>query len=143
MFSRIAVTLLLPLALASCGGGGESDTPPPAQPASVTFAFRLRGLPASEEFRFSTTSEAFIAQARAQLALPEAQRLRFVSGPIQAGNGGQNLAWGWHFTDASLVELAIELCDGRPSMVQADLNYWLGTVKSFCPWSSYVHAEVQ
>ena len=136
--SRLFFALVLCLTLVSCGGGG--DTP---APDSVTFAFRLRGLAESEEFRFSTTSQAFISAARAELALPQAQRLRFVSGPIQAGNGGHNLAWGWHFTDATLVELSIELCDGRPSTVQADLNYWLGTVKSFCPWSSYVHAEVQ
>lgn len=139
--SRLFLLFVLSFGLVSCGGG--SDAPPPAQPASTTFAFRLRGLPESEEFRFSTTSQAFISQARAELALPQAQRFRFVSGPIAAGNGGHNLAWGWHFTDAALVELSIELCDGRPSMVQADLNYWLGTVKSFCPWSSYVHAEVQ
>ena len=27
-------------------------------------------------------------------------------------------------------------------MVEADLSYWLNTVRSFCPWGGYVHAEV-
>lgn len=109
----------------------------------MTFAFRIQGLSASEEFRVATASSAFITQARAQLQLPESQRTKFISGPIQSGNGGHNLAWSWHFSDAALVETAIELCDGRPSMVQADLDYWLGTVKSFCPWGSFVYAEIQ
>lgn len=123
--------------LVACGGGGSTD-----QPEVVTFSFRLRGLPASEEFRIYTSSPQFIAQARAQLLLPQAQRRLFALGAIRSGNGNHNLAWSWHFSDATLVESSIELCDGRPSMVEADLNYWLNTVKSFCPWDSYVYAEV-
>ena len=133
---RPFVTALLFALLASCGGGdSQSD--------AVTFAFRLRGLPASEEFRVSTSSRQLIAQARAQLSLPESERRLFASGAIRAGNGGHNLGWRWHFADVALTEAAIELCDGRPSMVEADLNYWLNTVKSFCPWDSYVYSEVQ
>lgn len=127
--------------LAACGGGGGDDpAPPPSQP--VTFAFRTETGGAEQELRYSTTSPEFIAKARAQLLLPVANRKTFPSGAIAAGNGGVNLNWGWHFTDLSLVEAAIELCDGTPAMVQADLNYWLNTVKRFCPWSGYVHSEV-
>ncbi|MEJ6022303.1 BP74-related protein [Ramlibacter sp. PS4R-6] len=138
--ARRLAALALFACLASCGGGGGDA--PPAQPQSVTFAFRLRGLPASEEFRIATASPAFIAQVREQLRLPEAQRQLFVAGAIRAGGAGHNLAWSWHFADASLVQAAIELCDGRPSMVEANLPYWLDTVKSFCPWSSYAYAEI-
>lgn len=139
MFSaRLLSCIALALTLVSCGGGGDGP-----DPGAVTFAFRVRGVPVSEEFRVSTADPAFITQARSQLLLPESERKRFVSGSIQLGNGGHNLAWNWHFTDAQLVDAAIELCDGRPSMVQADLDYWLGVVKRFCPWGSYVYAEVQ
>lgn len=124
------------LLLVACGGGDPA-------PESATFAFRMRGLGPAEEFRVATASSGFIAQARAQLALPAEQRRLFAAGPIRAGNGGHNLGWSWHFTrDVALVEASIELCDGRPSMVEADLGYWLRTVGSFCPWGSYVHAEV-
>jgi hypothetical protein len=139
MHLRLFVIAAITLMLAACGGGG-GDAPPP--PASATFAFRLHGLDASEEFRVATSSPQFIAQARAQLALPQAQRNLFVTGGLRAGNGGHNAAWSWHLADAALTQTAIELCDGRPTMVEADLNYWLNTVKSFCPWSSYVHAEI-
>ena len=129
------------VALAACGGGGGED-PAPAPTEPVTFAMRMQNGGAEQEFRYSTTSREFITRARAQLLLPVANRKPFPSGAIAAGNGGVNLNWGWHFTDLSLVDAAIELCDGTPAMVQADLGYWLNTVKRFCPWSGYVHSEV-
>lgn len=124
--------------LASCGGGGgEAEGPPVA-----TFSFRMKGAGAEQEFRYATSSEAVIARARAQLALPVAGRAQFPIGPIAAGSGGVNLNWNWHFTDLAFTEAATAVCDGTPSLVEADLPYWLNTVKSFCPWSGYVHAEV-
>lgn len=136
MRHRLLLAAIACALLASCGGND-----PPQEVA--TFVFRLRGLPPSEEFRVSTSSPQVITQARAQLGLPVSERGSFANGPIRAGNGGHNLAWSWHFADLALVDAAIELCDGRPSMVQADLDYWLNTVKSFCPWDSYVHAELR
>ena len=132
--------LALALAVSAIGGCGGDDS---AQSDGVTFAFRMRGQDASEEFRIRTDDAVFIEKARAQLRLAQDQRFLFPAGPIAAGNGGVNLSWGWHYTRADLAEMSIELCDGRPSMVQADLNYWLGTVKSFCPWGANVHAELK
>jgi hypothetical protein len=106
---RLAPALLLASTLVACGGGTDPDAY-----ETATFVFRIRNLPPSEEFRIRSASPTFIAQARAQLALPEAQRRKFVSGPIAAGNGGANVGWSWHFTDAALVEATMELCDGRP-----------------------------
>jgi hypothetical protein len=131
-----AAALLSAMVVTACGGGG--DEPPDA----VTFAFRMHGRDASQEFRFTTSSAAFITKARQQLSLPVGERKLFPSGPIAAGNGGVNLHWGWHFSGLDLAEAAIELCDGNPLLVQADLPYWLNTVKAFCPWGGYVHAEV-
>ena len=136
----LAVACLATAALASCGGGGGDAGDPPAPIA--TFSFRLQGAGAEQEFRYATTSESFIAKARAQLALPVVGRKQFPIGPIAAGSGGVNLGWNWHFTDLAFTEMAIELCDGTPSLVEADLPYWLNTVKSFCPWGGYVYAEV-
>ncbi|MDB5753515.1 MAG: hypothetical protein JWP65_3936 [Ramlibacter sp.] len=125
--------------LAACGGGSDSDG---AQPQAVTFVFRLHGLPAAEEFRASTASPDVIAAARAQLRLPVSARRLFATGAIRAGDASANPGWRWHLVQLELAEVTIELCDGRPSMVEADLGYWLGTVGRFCPWSSYVHAEL-
>jgi hypothetical protein len=133
--------LLLAISAVACGGG-TAEPPPPEQPSAVTFVFRLRGHPSTEEFRVSSSSPSFISQVRAQLLLPESQRLLFVGGPIQAGDGGHNVGWSWHYSSARLIEVSMELCDGTPSMVEANLNYWLNTVMSFCPWSSYAYAEL-
>jgi hypothetical protein len=35
-----------------------------------------------------------------------------------------------------MAEMTIELCDGTPSLVEADLDYWLDTVQRFCPWGA-------
>jgi len=133
---RILVTTLLCLLACSCGGGSDTESPP-----TVTFRMRIHDGASADEFRISTSSTAVVAKARSQLALPESQRTLFASGAIAAGSGGVNTGWSWHFTDPTLVEVAIELCDGNPRMVEANLAYWLETVKSFCPWGSYVYAE--
>lgn len=124
--------------LAGCGGGGGDA----GDANGVTFEFRLRGKPDTEAFRVRTQSAAVIAQTRAQLAKPAAERTLFPIGPLATGNGGYNLNWGWHYTDYTLTETAIELCDGTPSYVQANLTEWLATVKSYCPWPAYVVAEL-
>jgi hypothetical protein len=66
-----------------------------------------------------------------------------VSGELRTGNGGVNSPWSWHLEPASVhvADMAIELCDGRPSMVQADLDYWIGTVRQYCPWGARVVAR--
>ena len=133
------VLVAMPLVLAACGG--IVDAPSPLPPEQAAFVFRVHGRPPTEEFRIVSSSPAFVAEARAQLALPEAARKRFPSGPIAAGNGGVNLSWGWHFEDASFTDATIELCDGSPSLVQVNLDYWLNTVKRFCPWGGYVYVE--
>ena len=133
---RLAALFVLSVVLASCGGSEP-------EPSGAVFVFRLHGFPESQEFRARTQSPTVIAQARQQLQRPVAERRLFPIGPISSGNGGYNLAWRWHYTDFTLVEVAIELCDGTPALVEQDLPYWLNTVKSFCPWAGYVHAEIQ
>lgn len=63
-----------------------------------------------------------------------------VTGNLVRGDGGFNQPWAWHLDPRSvrMAEISIELCDGRPSLVEGDLDYWLGTVKTYCPWSSKV-----
>lgn len=87
----------------------------------------------------STSRPEVIALALQELAKPEDQRKRMINGIIERGNDG-NRGWSWHFRpDAwEFAESAAEVCDGKPTDVEADLEYWLGSVGRFCPWSSYV-----
>jgi hypothetical protein len=50
--------------------------------------------------------------------------------------------WSWHPDpqDVEFADATIELCDGRPSYVEANKDYWINTVGSFCPWSAIVTA---
>jgi hypothetical protein len=68
-----------------------------------------------------------------------------ISGTLAAGPGGVNEPWGWHLLPASVhvADMTAEVCDGRPSFVEEDLDYWLGTVKQYCPWGVKVVARVR
>ena len=99
-------------------------------------------------FIASTSNQIIIDSVLANLARPINQR-NFINGPIDYGNGGHNHNanhWFlWHFipNQWSLVELAIEVCDGCPyTDVDADTAYWVGTVGQFCPWSGRPVREV-
>ncbi len=63
-----------------------------------------------------------------------------VHGYLDAGDGGFNAPYSWHMDpdSVSFPDLAIELCDGRPSFVEEDLDYWLNTVGIFCPWGAEI-----
>ncbi len=98
----------------------------------------------SQDFVVLARDLALVAELRAQLTLPEVSRGRFINGAIRRGGLGHNASWDWHFIPGgwSLTDSAIELCDGTPSMVEADLAYWVDRVGSFCPWGAFVKAEL-
>lgn len=61
---------------------------------------------------------------------------RFPLGPLRAGDGGFNAPWTWHLDPAAtrFVEVAIELCDGRPSYVERNKADY----PTYCPWGARV-----
>jgi hypothetical protein len=61
---------------------------------------------------------------------------RFPSGTVVWGATGDNTGYPWHLEQARMVEMAIELCDGRPSDVVEDR--W--KPPTFCPWGAQVVA---
>ncbi len=73
---------------------------------------------------------------------------KIVFGDLVAGGAGHNrdslngVDWSWHLDESTvgLADMTIELCDGIPSFVEADLAYWIGTVGAFCPWTSQIVA---
>ena len=136
--SKLIVGLLLSCALISCSGDDKSnsDAPPLRE-----YLFGIEGYEdGSEDFVAATDDETVIAALDAQLSLPIDERTMFINGDIAAGDAGYNLPWSWHFVESEweLTEFAIEVCDGLPSFVEDDLDYWLNTVGSFCPWGAYV-----
>ncbi len=47
----------------------------------------------------------------------------------------ENKGHKWHLEQVALVEMATEVCHGRPSDVDSDLGYWVDNVRYFCPWA--------
>jgi hypothetical protein len=62
------------------------------------------------------------------------------SGKLLRGAVVYNAPWNWHIDseDIQMADFTIELCDGTPSQVEANLDYWVDTVQRFCPWSAQI-----
>ena len=118
----LAVTLMVPLCTSACDDGPTGPSPA----AVVTVAV------GSETFRALLTSEKQIEAARAAQGGGTA---RIPNGRIVLG-ASVNIPWSWHLEGVEFVEVAIELCDGRPSDVErAGTGFGGGR---FCPWSARV-----
>ncbi len=99
-------------------------------------------------FVIATSDPALLIQVEEQLRLPVAQRSH-VNGSILAGDGGYNKnashSFSWHFdeTDWRLVNVSVEIYDGRAyTDIDKNNTYWFNTVKRFAPWGSYVKREI-
>ena len=129
----------LMLILSACSGS-------PSEPGGEfrLYEFAIHDHTDEDNFVAKTSDAALIAQLEAQLKLSASNRRLFPIGNIAAGNGGHNAPWRWHYVpnEWELTEVSIELCDGNPTLIEEDLDYWLTTVKTFCPWGGYVLREV-
>ena len=126
--TRVALTLTGALAIfAGCSDDSPTD------PEGALFVLDVSG----EEFSALVTEESQIADLTARM---NAGSPGVVSGVLARGDGGFNAPWGWHWEPETVevADLAVELCDGRPSMVDEDLDYWIDTVGFFCPWGATV-----
>lgn len=133
---------VLALALLPALGCGSSESP--SEPTGAVFQIRVcRGsqhAPEGEVFRVLIRDRDAIRQA--QTLIGEGNR-RIVGGPLLAGDGGFNQPWSWHIDpdEVGFSEGAIEVCDGCPGFVEADLDYWLNTLGFYCPWSTEVISQ--
>jgi hypothetical protein len=115
------ISLLAALALTGTAAGA------PAKRALVTWKV------GDETFRAYLSRPADIAAVRRAIRVGEPAGIP--TGRIHRGTR-ENAGHRWHLRDVRLADATIELCDGLPSHVDADLDYWVGTVKRFCPWTA-------
>lgn len=99
--------------------------------SAIIATFEVQG----EQFRVRVENEATIEQVRALEAGESTASIP--NGRVLHGSDG-NEPWSWHLdpNDIEMAEVAIELCDGTPSHVEDDLDYWVDTVQRFCPWTA-------
>lgn len=130
-------------AVSACSGEEEGPTRLDL-PKGAYFLFGMVGdSTGAEDFVAVTSDSVVVETARQLLRLPAGERQRHAHGFIRAGSGGVNLDWNWHFIPDQwdLVEMSVEVCDGRPSFVHNYLDEWL-ELGYFCPWGSYIKEEL-
>jgi len=112
----------------------------PAEPSDALFEI-LSSATSGETFRIQVNDPSQIAALESLIG--QGNR-KIVSGALRRGHGGFNTPWSWHMAPDSIevVDVTIELCDGRPSDVESDLDYWVDTVGRFCPWGTEVVARL-
>lgn len=133
---RMFLTVLASM-LVACGGSS------PSEPDPQEAVFRILSSSASgETFDVLIRDPERIAEAE---ALVGRGNRKIVNGRLRRGDGGVNQPWSWHMEPESIefADVTIEVCDGRPSDVEADLETWIDTVGRFCPWGSEVTARVR
>lgn len=118
------------------GGCGETGSTAPVLADGPTFVIDVVG----EQFKVRVNDEATRTLLRQHLA---SGRVGVLHGMLVRGNGGFNGPHQWHLDPATITtpDVAIEVCDGRPSDIDKDLPYWLGNVRAYCPWGAQVIRE--
>ncbi len=86
-----------------------------------------------ERFRTYLLRPADVARVKDAIRLGESAGIPI--GRIYRGTQ-VNVGHRWHLRNVKLADATIELCDGRPSDLDADLSYWVDTVKRYCPWGA-------
>ena len=130
--NRVLSTILVAGSVGGCADGGPI---PPVEhlEGGVLATFEVSG----ETFVAWVTSPTAIAQI---LDVRDGRSMANIpNGAIHEGSGlaGHNAPWSWHYdpVDFQMAEQTIELCDGRPSLVDSLLSdYLLGG--RFCPWGA-------
>ncbi len=124
------------LALISLTAFSACDDDPAAPEGAATFTIEVSG----EQFMVQVETDEQIQALQARM---NAGTEGVLSGELLPGSGGFNEPWSWRMDPATVhtPDLAVEVCDGRPSMVEDNLDYWLETVGRFCPWGAKVVAR--
>lgn len=132
----ISVTLALAACVLACNGDASSPD------AAAVYEVAVESGDGVETFRIGVDAAARIDEANRLLASGER---RNVSGDLASGDGGVNGPYHWHLRPATVAfpEVTIELCDGRPGDVEQNLDYWLGTVKQYCPWGASITRRIR
>jgi hypothetical protein len=129
MGTRCKLLLFVAFIIASIACHSESPTQNPGNGQYFTVQV------GSEQFVMFVTDASTV-----ELAIENFQgkNHRFPSGKIEAGDGGFNQPYSWHFVPDTvrMVEAAIEVCDGTPQYVDQHVPDFVSV--GYCPWSAKV-----
>ena len=123
------------LGLALLGAGCKfSVNPSPDFAGGVVATFETAG----EQFKVFVKNTAAIERLvaiRNGAALGQIPNGRILRG---SGAAGHHAPRAWHLApnDIQIVDTAIEVCDGRPSYVSANIGEYVDVVGRYCPWGA-------
>lgn len=135
MFKTLAYYLLAATTPLFILAGCTSPTAPsPDLKGGVLATFEVSG----ERFKTFVTNPVAVAELFAiqrgdsNASIPNGRIRR------GTGTGNHNAPFGWHLDPEDLVmaALTIELCDGRPSFVQANVGEYVDVIGRYCPWGA-------
>lgn len=139
---RIRSTVFIALVIASMGCGEPTSPSDPDGSLSggvlATFAVE------SDQFKVWITNPAAIARVEALSRGPGGGSIpngRLLRGP---GRASHNAPYSWHLdpNDIQIVDVTIELCDGSPKYVEANLPEYADRIGRYCPWGARLVAVV-
>ena len=135
MLRRVVLPLMVVI-------GAACDEAAPTEPGGKSFEIAVQTGNGLEKFRVRIEDPAQVAEAERLLDTGEN---RNISGSLARGDGGFNEPYGWHLVASTVhfADLTIEVCDGSPSDIDKDLDYWVDTVKQYCPWGVSVSRKIQ
>ena len=132
LFRRPCICLAAAFLLAGCDDGPTL----PELEGGILALFEVSGARFSAFVTAPKAISAILAleAGTGQASIPNG---RLIRGP---GPAEYNLPWSWHMdpVDIEMTELAIELCDARPSFVENNLDEWIDVGGRFCPWSAHL-----
>jgi hypothetical protein len=123
---KSSMTGALLLFLAAAHAGCDESPAAPSSRALVTLQV------GPEQFRVQLNGKEQVDAAR---RAQQGGTARIPNGRITPGTS-ENAGWTWHLEDVAFVEVAIEVCDGRPSDVERGGVQFGGG--RFCPWSASI-----
>lgn len=130
----IAALLAAAVVGAACGGPTSPSDPGRSLAGGVLATFAV----GSDQFKVWITNPAAIDRVMALSrgegggSIPNGKLVR---GP---GRASHNAPYSWHLdpVDIQIVEFTIELCDGNPQYVEANVPEYADRIGRYCPWGA-------
>lgn len=137
---RVVALAVLTL-VSGCGYGPSEPSPPSSDLKGGLLATFAVG---TEQFKVWVTNPTTIDRLFALRAGGGGGSIP--NGKIRrgSGRGAHNAPFSWHLDpdDTDIVDVAIELCDGRPSYVEQNVDEYVDTINRYCPWGARLTAVV-
>lgn len=132
----LVVLATILLAVTACGGSS------PSEPDDGAVFLILSSAASGETFQVLIREREVIREAQ---SLVGRGNVKVINGRLARGDGDFNQPWSWHMIPESVgfADGTIEVCDGRPSFIEEDLDYWIDTLGRFCPWGTEVVRRVR